>query len=259
MKIERHEPTGSRNHDEAGRRAGSPVRRGAAVERHLGSLERTRDVNVGGLVSNRKGVRSREGKRAPQAIQGAGACRSGSERQIELRVTRQIRALRRRLQDGARVQPIELELPVEAEIGRLEIGGQFAARVTGLRLHVHVERHAVDRAGTFDVESRRQRVSIERGNDSPDLRQSRRARSGDLQHRLVQVSFDHTADCHVAFSRTNAHLLQVQIVVTNGQCARQLLQCQVRRGPVEADILERHAVVNGLVEKTAFDVKAIDL
>ena len=144
MKIERHQPTGSRNHDEAGCRAGSSVRRGAAIERHLGARERTRDVNVGGLVSNRKGVRSREGKRAPQAIQGAGACRSGSERQIELRVTRQIRALRRRLQDGAGVQPIELELAVEAEIGRLEIGRQFAARVAGLRLHVHVERQAVD-------------------------------------------------------------------------------------------------------------------
>src|SRR5207344_1276856 len=100
--------------------------------------------------------------------------------QIELRVTRQIRSLRRRLQDGAGVQPIEIELPVEAEIGRLEIRRQFAARVAGLRLHVHVERQAVDRADTLDVEGRRERVSIEGGNDSPDLRQSRRAGRGDL-------------------------------------------------------------------------------
>ena len=149
--------------------------------------------------------------------------------------------------------------PVEAEIGRLEIGRQFAARVAGLRLHVHVERQAVDRADTLDVEGRRERVSIERGNDSPDLRQSRRAGRGDLEHRLLQVSLDHAPDSHVAFSSTNAHLFQIQVVVTNGQSACQLLQCQVRRRPVEADVLERHAEVHGFVQKAAFDVKAVDV
>jgi hypothetical protein len=45
----------------------------------------------------------------------------------------------------------------------------------------------------------------------------------------------------------------IQVVVTNGQSACQVLQCQVRRRPVEADVLERHAEVHRFMQKAAFE------
>ena len=128
----------------------------------------------------------------------------------------------------------------EPQIGGEEIGDDLAAHQAGLRLHVEIHRHAGERPVHLHGQRRPQVVSLDRRQDARDLRQRRVAGDHELVDRRPQVGLDDAIDVQRRRRRPQDQVLEVEVVVANGDAAAQPADVEVRAVAVEAEVLQRH-------------------
>ncbi len=105
-----------------------------------------------------------------------------------------------------------------------------------------------------------QDVPAERRQDAREFRQREPARRHrHLERRILQIVLDGAVDRHLALRRLQRQLFHVDAIVALAEAAAQLLERQVRACRAHRQVVERQAVVHGLVQEPRLHIQPGDL
>ena len=137
--------------------------------------------DVGRPIAGGDHCRALENHVAAQTLERGGRRGAAGDLDVQFGVAGDVAPLRRVLQDGGEVEVREADVPLDAEIRRLEVSRHRAARAAGFGFHIQRHLQPLERPVRLHIEGRMQVVALDHRQHAAKLRQRQfRRRHGHL-------------------------------------------------------------------------------
>ena len=147
--------------DESLRGHRAAIRVGARVERDPAAVDVRGRADVAGAIARGDHRRPVEDHVRAQPIQGRRPRRIARDFQIQLRVAGDLALLRRVLENRRQVEPLDIDVAADAQVGRLQIAAEHPFDVARFRFQIDGHAQAFDQAVGFQIERRMQVVALD--------------------------------------------------------------------------------------------------